>query len=59
MNSRRFHQAWDEEISSWKRRNAGWRMQEAALWLGNFATGWRKFRNDSENFAIIAKFSQS
>ena len=44
MNSRRFHQAGDEEITSWKMHNAGWRMQEAAVKIGNFAG--------------IAKFSQ-
>ena len=43
MNSRRFRQAWDEEI-------AGWRMQEAAV------EDWQ-FRKHSENFAMIAKIS--
>ena len=51
MNSRRFHQAWDEEIASWKMHNAGWRMQEAAV------EGWQ-FHRHSEIFAMIAKISQ-
>ena len=49
MNSRRFHQAWDEEIASWKMHNAGWRMQEAAV------EDWQ-FRRHSEIFAMIANF---
>ena len=44
MNSCQFHQAWDEDIEGWKMHNAGWRMQEAAVKIGNFAG--------------IAKFSQ-
>ena len=50
MNSRRFHQAWDEEIASWKMHNAGWRMQEAVV------EDWQ-FRRHSDIFAIIPKFS--
>ena len=51
MNSHRFHQAWDEEIASWKLHNAGWRMQEAVV------EGW-KFRRHSEIFTMIEKISQ-
>ena len=51
MNSRRFHQASDEEIASWNMHNAGWRMQEVVV------EDWQ-FRIHSEIFAMIEKFSQ-
>ena len=53
MNSRRFHQAWDEEIASWKMKK--FRLEDAGSSSRRLAISlWH-----SENFAMIAKFSQS
>ena len=51
-------------MSSWKGRNASSLVQEAMqedqefrYGIAKFSQGLRKFRNGSENFAILAKFS--
>ena len=64
MNSRRFHQAGMKKCQDEKEeKQADWcRMQcredqEFRYGIAKFSQGLRKFRNGSENFAMVAKIS--